>query len=742
MHTKQQIWLSHIRAFAIVWIVLNHLAERLFGYPLIANPTQAWPPFDQRLAQLVPLSGNGWWDVPLNLLRYVGWFGDQGVQLFLIASGFGLTWSLLQRGDAPLDLRQFYQRRLLRIYPHYWLAHGMFVLLALATPLAIWLTQPHFYASLLGLRFTPGLLYWFSPSWWYFTLILQLYLIFPLLWWALRRFGPLQLLLLACLIGFAARALGVIQLTTWSDAWLRGMFFPTRLPEFVFGMSFAAILRQAPDWIDNRLRSPLVLFGAALGWLAGMALALTEYGMIIAPLMLGVALWVLLYALFGGLHARRTSSTSAAIWEWLDRRSYALFLTHHPPLLLLIFPESEPIRVVAQVLLALGIGLLLAELLDRSATALIASFAALRSRAAWLQRLLLAGGGLALIVGLLIGADLVVQRFDPQETTGWGERVMLQPDEQLGYRMRENGSFHLRWESYDYTAQSNELGFPAPSYPAERTPVTYRIMTVGDAFTSAEGVDTNLAWPRLLEQNLRTAGTATEVLNFAVTGYGPNQYAVLAREYLPIYQPDLLIVGLFVNDFQDAQIDNTSFQQSIGLDREQSPLRETLQILNLRRWLEERGYNPLAEWLSGSPNPDGYALGHFATIERGREEIVGSGRQAVAERLREVAALAQQHNTDLLIVLIPAGPQICRANDLDYFPTAANLNNTSRYDIDQPQRLASAIAADLGITTLDLRLALQSVPSCPYQPRNMHWLPAGHELVAATIQSFLADMQR
>ena len=59
--------------------------------------------------------------------------------------------------------------------------------------------------------------------------------------------------------------------------------------------------------------------------------------------------------------------------------------------------------------------------------------------------------------------------------------------------------------------------FPVRSIPPNALPGSLRIMTTGDAFTSAEGVDTPKAWPRLLEGALarRLGGRLVEVENFA-----------------------------------------------------------------------------------------------------------------------------------------------------------------------------------------------------------------------------------
>ena len=54
-----------LKATALVWIVWNHVVERLFGFPLAGNPAADWPPLADRIAQLAPLTGQGWLDIPL-----------------------------------------------------------------------------------------------------------------------------------------------------------------------------------------------------------------------------------------------------------------------------------------------------------------------------------------------------------------------------------------------------------------------------------------------------------------------------------------------------------------------------------------------------------------------------------------------------------------------------------------------------------------------------------------------------
>lgn len=53
--------------------------------------------------------------------------GDQAVALFIILSGFGLTWTLARKPVGAVGWAGFLRQRLARIYPEYWMAH-LFVL--------------------------------------------------------------------------------------------------------------------------------------------------------------------------------------------------------------------------------------------------------------------------------------------------------------------------------------------------------------------------------------------------------------------------------------------------------------------------------------------------------------------------------------------------------------------------------------------------------------------------------------
>ena len=730
------LWVEQIKAVALLWIFLNHVVERLLDAPLIANPSATWPAFQQRLAQLLtPLSGHGWADVPINVVRYVGWFGDQGVQLFLIASGFGLTWGLLERqGSAPLaSVKNFLWRRAERIYPPWWAVHIIFAVTYVAVGWGIAPNHLRFWLSAVGLRITPDTLYFFAPAWWFIGLLIQLYLIYPLLWSALRRRGPGWLLGMTLSVSLPVRLAGLLVFYRYLDAWSRGAIFITRLPEFVFGICLASWLHSRPGTTDQWLRRGSTLVSAVVLYALATFLSLTLAGMAVAPFLLGVAAFLPLYAGFRSLE--KTSWGHGGVLVWIGRHSYSLYLLHHPMIQLFLPQRPANLRFLGTVM-RIGAALVVTAAGAIATEKLVASVQGRLVRS--YQRSGLLGPaafvvGVALLVGACaLGGELAVRHFAPQEVYGWGERPSLQPDPEFTYRLKPSRETRLRWLSYDYRVRANSLGFPGPEYPTAKAPGTFRILAIGDAFTSAEGVDTNDAWPRLLESKLAASRKeVVQVLNFGITGYGPNQYAAVTKHFAPMYQPDIIIVGFFVNDFQDVLRSDQQFRESIGFGDPNPESRSSiLHLVQLKRFVKARILQPIRDRIRHKPSAEGLLLGNFAALQPNTPPYI-EGVPQVAARFREISDVARNIHARVIVAMIPASVQVCDPSQLAYFPRYVHLDDRSRFDLDLPQRTAGQLAAQAAFEFYDLRPALKSVPgSCPYQRHNMHWTKEGHVAAA------------
>jgi peptidoglycan/LPS O-acetylase OafA/YrhL len=754
----RQHWIDSLKAIALLWIFLDHASERMFGLPLLGNPDDQWPSLHARVFQLAPMRQFGALNLPANLFRYVGWLGDLGVGLFLLLSGFALVWSCLNRGDQPLAPREFYRRRLSRIYPMWIIAHLGMLFLPGLFGVHVSLIDPQLYWSLLGIRILPDQFYYGWSAWWFIGLILQLYLIFPILYRGLQRLGPTAFLLVTVSIALVIRAAGLFYFTSYLDCWCRGAIFITRLPEFVAGMALAVWMRQGAGRKWSSL--PAMLLGLlSLG--VGTAASVTLAGMTVAPLLQSVGLFAIFFPILSrgaaagisveGSGLERAQPARArnplTVLEWIGRHSLSLYLVHEPFVRALTHRADSSrmlLRDWAGCIVAMILAGIAAIILERVTDVAIACI----HRAWHSPRRGSIGVGFASAVVLiwagLVAAELHVRRTDPQEASdlGWGERPSLRPDAVFGWNLQPDRTTRLRWQSYDYRVTANHLGFPGPDFPVKKPAGVYRVLVTGDAFTSAEGVDTNLAWPRLLEHQLADrTHRPTQVMNFAVTGYGPNQYAAVVDTFAPIYHPDLIVIGLFINDYGDVLTSDDEFRRSIGFGKvDPNGIAAVATFRQLASLVRGTAIAKL-DHLRHKPDPVGYFLGHFHFLESGCDDETGLGRQLMTDRLREIKVAADKIGARLVIAMIPSGPQVCPPSMLAYWPAGIDLSDTSRFDPDLPQRTTAAIARELSIPCYDLRPPLRAAiaQGNPYQSHNMHWTKLGHRVAAEYLAKVLSN---
>jgi peptidoglycan/LPS O-acetylase OafA/YrhL len=321
-------WLDPVKALALLAIMLNHLVEEFGPGPWFTNPGSSWPTLAVRLQTFMAPGTT----LLLRSVRMLGWLGDAAPGVFILVSGVGLTLSALARPADTLDARAFYTRRLLRLYPLFIAMH--FVVLAGA------LFVPRDFTSfaglrtafsLTGVRLRSGLFFYISPSWWFVWLILQLYVVYPYLFRALRKLGPVHFFLGAVVVTLAARGF-FLALPSERYSWLTGRFFATRLAEFAAGMVLAQLIvahRQRTD--KGQAPAPLIIFACSVTcYILGLLASFTLPGALVSNLLVTVAMTGLFWTAWRVILRQVPIVASSA--QWLGRRSYAVFLLHQPPL--------------------------------------------------------------------------------------------------------------------------------------------------------------------------------------------------------------------------------------------------------------------------------------------------------------------------------------------------------------------------------------------------------------------------
>ncbi len=346
----------------------------------------------------------------------------------------------------------------------------------------------------------------------------------------------------------------------------------------------------------------------------------------------------------------------------------------------------------------------------------------------------------SLILWLLaLATEVTIAVVAPNEILGWGEKPALRRDPEFGWRLVELQTTRLRWGSYDYIVTSNSLGFPGPEF-AEKAPMgVFRIMTVGSGFTSAEGVDTDESWPRILENvlNDHRGFPPVQVLNFAVTGYGPRQYAAVIEKFAPIYEPDLILIAMIPNDLRKVMTAISTQQKSIGFDLPYpNDPYSILTCKHLTGMVRDTAKSFVYRWIRHRLSPSGYFYGQIWAFEKGQDSYLDESQDALEECLATIKASAETSGSSTLLLLVPASVQVCSPHHLEYLPDNFIWGDSKELNAEQPQIRMAESATKIGSRYADLRLAFDLDPDpCPYQPSNLHWTANGHRQIAA----FLAD---
>ena len=143
------------------------------------------------------------------------------------------------------------------------------------------------------------------------------------------------------------------------------------------------------------------------------------------------------------------------------------------------------------------------------------------------------------------------------------------------------------------------------------------------------------------------------------------------------------------------------------------------------------------EYIRHRPSPHAYySFGQIWALEKGQDDFFDKSHAALEGRLATTKSVAGEIGSRLVLMLVPASIQVCSPRHLMYLSKEFSLDDSNRFDLDQPQQRMAESAAKIGIEHVDLRMVFDQDPDpCPYHPDNLHWTVVGHRQVA----EFIAD---
>ena len=311
---KRLVWLDVTKGLAILAVVYFHFFRTYFEHGVL--PVADWSTFARGAVTFLK---QAWLEI--------SGLGFHAVGAFIMLSGWALMQSTAHRAaTGTVAWGQWYRARLFRLYPMYWVAH----LVYLISPFVARFEEidRRIVLSLLGLRFIDiGMnFFYLNAAWWYFSMLIQFYLIFPLLFTTAQKLGPARFLLLACAIGFLTRYLMLIVYPQ-DGMWILGGFALNRLPEFALGMALGMWHARAPVRAERLLLHGLGLVAGLALYPAALQLYSNGYAYIFVDFATGACFFFVITGI-AGIISR--FAIPAKIFGLVGAFSYGIYLLHHP----------------------------------------------------------------------------------------------------------------------------------------------------------------------------------------------------------------------------------------------------------------------------------------------------------------------------------------------------------------------------------------------------------------------------
>lgn len=195
---------------------------------------------------------------------------------------------------------------------------------------------------------------------------------------------------------------------------------------------------------------------------------------------------------------------------------------------------------------------------------------------------------LSTIVLLFLLGELICRIWVPRVVYEMHARTMysdiLKSHPVLRRVLKPNHSGRIVTNEVDFRVNTNSKGLRDREFSYKTEQTIKRILVLGDSFTFGYGIADNETYPKLLENKLNQKFRGQfEVINAAVTGWGTPQ----ERDYLKIegvkYNPDLILVGFYINDVKDTFSINSGVEDSISYwERKDAALKS---FAKYRPWL-------------------------------------------------------------------------------------------------------------------------------------------------------------
>jgi lysophospholipase L1-like esterase len=353
------------------------------------------------------------------------------------------------------------------------------------------------------------------------------------------------------------------------------------------------------------------------------------------------------------------------------------------------------------------------------------------------------GVSLLLLEGLVFAVDLYVSRSPHARIGGpYFERANA-AGEYVFLRREHAGS------AYGFRSAT-----PLPPSPASGT---LRLLFLGDSYTEGSGRGFACNYPEVVERALRArTGSAIEVMNAGVGGYGPREEAKLLRLLVGDgYRADAIVLSVFLENDVTDDLPGTDRRVIAGMNERlpHDPFLRAFHPLNARAFRyavvlwrlgtlsgaeRNAAHREDAACLAGDeafPDPLPKHMRRYVTRrEAGSRRVLASphGMSEFVAAVRDIESEAKALGVPLVVVLFP-DRLLADAELRAQFPTEIA-------DSDAPLRVHDAVVTALaGIPIVDTLPLLAALPRA-YRKNDTHLSDAGNVAAGEYVAARLAEL--
>jgi lysophospholipase L1-like esterase len=172
---------------------------------------------------------------------------------------------------------------------------------------------------------------------------------------------------------------------------------------------------------------------------------------------------------------------------------------------------------------------------------------------------------LTTVIIFLIFFEILLRLFT-YPIYGFQEEV-FEYDEITGYKLSKNYSGKQSIYGNFFDLQTNSKGLrDFREYDYKKSEEVYRILILGDSFSFGNGVNLEESYPEYLRENFKDENI--EIINLGIPGYGINNEYLLFLEEGKKYEPDLILIQFYLNDWGTHQL--TEEKGKIIVDKKNS----------------------------------------------------------------------------------------------------------------------------------------------------------------------------